>query len=116
MEKQILQQLETIEQQYGISILLACETGSRAWGFPSPDSDYDVRFIYMHKPGWYLNSCKVRLKGKMCSVPHFFLFHFNSCKVRLKVVTTLSTMLPISYFNSCKVRLKGSTTTILITG
>ena len=55
MEKQILQQLESIEQQYGISILLACETGSRAWGFPSPDSDYDVRFIYMHKPGWYLS-------------------------------------------------------------
>ena len=55
MEKQIQQQLEYIEQQYGVSILLACETGSRAWGFPSPDSDYDVRFIYMHPLEWYLS-------------------------------------------------------------
>lgn len=55
MEKQILQQLDIIEQQYGVSILLACETGSRAWGFPSPDSDYDVRFIYRHPLDWYLS-------------------------------------------------------------
>lgn len=55
MEKQILQQLNAIEQKYGVNILLACETGSRAWGFPSPDSDYDVRFIYMHPLDWYLS-------------------------------------------------------------
>jgi predicted nucleotidyltransferase len=34
---------------------LACETGSRAWGFPSPDSDFDVRFIYRHNTDWYLS-------------------------------------------------------------
>jgi uncharacterized protein len=47
--------LTEIEQKRKIKILYACETGSRAWGFPSPDSDYDVRFIYMHERDWYLS-------------------------------------------------------------
>lgn len=47
--------LTKIEQKKNIKILYACETGSRAWGFPSPDSDYDVRFLYMHKRDWYLS-------------------------------------------------------------
>ncbi|MBX3256625.1 MAG: nucleotidyltransferase domain-containing protein [Chitinophagaceae bacterium] len=38
-----------------VRLLYSCETGSRAWGFPSPDSDYDVRFIYMHERDWYLS-------------------------------------------------------------
>jgi uncharacterized protein len=47
--------LTNIEQKKQIKILYACETGSRAWGFPSPDSDYDIRFVYMHERDWYLN-------------------------------------------------------------
>lgn len=47
--------LTNIEQKKKIKILYACETGSRAWGFPSPDSDYDIRFVYMHQRDWYLN-------------------------------------------------------------
>ncbi|HUC82010.1 MAG TPA: nucleotidyltransferase domain-containing protein [Flavisolibacter sp.] len=50
----IKQKLEQIEADHKIKILYACETGSRAWGFPSPDSDYDVRFIYQHERDWYL--------------------------------------------------------------
>jgi uncharacterized protein len=37
-----------------VRVLLAVEAGSRAWGFPSPDSDYDVRLVYVHPPTWYL--------------------------------------------------------------
>lgn len=50
----IEQTLKQIEAEHKVKILYACETGSRAWGFPSPDSDYDVRFIYLHKTDWYL--------------------------------------------------------------
>lgn len=47
--------LADLERRHGIRILLAVESGSRAWGFPSPDSDYDVRFIYIHPAEWYLS-------------------------------------------------------------
>ncbi len=54
MEK-IKEILREIEHKKNIRVLYACETGSRAWGFPSPDSDYDIRFIYMHERNWYLS-------------------------------------------------------------
>lgn len=55
MKEKIKQYLINIEQDKNLKILWACETGSRAWGFPSTDSDFDVRIIYVHKTGWYLN-------------------------------------------------------------
>ena len=54
IKKEIQDNLDAIEKQYNVKILLAVESGSRAWGFPSPDSDYDVRFIYMSSPEEYL--------------------------------------------------------------
>ena len=54
MHKQIIANLKSIEEKENISILFACESGSRAWGFPSSDSDYDVRFIYIRPTQWYL--------------------------------------------------------------
>jgi predicted nucleotidyltransferase len=55
MEVKIKKYLSDLENDKGIKILLACETGSRAWGFPSPDSDFDVRIIYKHDKDWYLS-------------------------------------------------------------
>lgn len=53
--QQILSVLESIEREEKIRILYACESGSRAWGFPSQDSDYDIRFIYIRPEDWYLS-------------------------------------------------------------
>lgn len=47
--------LDRIEEEEGVRILYACESGSRAWGFASTDSDYDVRFVYVHPRDWYLS-------------------------------------------------------------
>lgn len=56
----IVQKLHEIEQIENIKILLAVESGSRAWGFASPDSDYDVRFIYVRPKNEYLKLNKNR--------------------------------------------------------
>ena len=47
MRKVIIEKLQQIEKQENVRILHAVESGSRAWGFESPDSDFDVRFIYV---------------------------------------------------------------------
>ncbi len=55
MEATINTWLADIEAEEDVTIVYACESGSRAWGFPSADSDYDVRFIYLHRIEWYLS-------------------------------------------------------------
>lgn len=55
IRQQILEELQRIEKDEQVRILYACESGSRAWGFPSKDSDYDVRFIYLRPEDWYLS-------------------------------------------------------------
>lgn len=55
IKKIIQKKLLEIEKEHSVKILYAVESGSRAWGFESTDSDYDVRFIYANPKNWYLN-------------------------------------------------------------
>lgn len=54
VRQRVVQALADIEVAHDVSVLYACESGSRGWGFASPDSDYDVRFLYVHRLPWYL--------------------------------------------------------------
>lgn len=56
MNKVICDQLSNIENENNVKILYSVESGSRGWGFPSKDSDYDARFFYIHPTDWYLNA------------------------------------------------------------
>lgn len=52
---EILRRIRSAEEEHNVRVLLAIESGSRAWGFASPNSDYDARFIYAHPQDWYLS-------------------------------------------------------------
>lgn len=54
VRSEIMATLARVEQEHDVKVLFACESGSRGWGFASPDSDYDVRFIYVNRLDWYL--------------------------------------------------------------
>ncbi len=60
MTDRIKECIADIEKSRNIQVLWACETGSRAWGFASTDSDYDIRIIYVHKKDWYLSLSEKR--------------------------------------------------------
>jgi uncharacterized protein len=63
---QITDAMEKIEQDHNVRVLYAVESGSRAWGFASKNSDFDVRFIYIHPPEWYLS---IREKRDVIEIP-----------------------------------------------
>ncbi|RII41177.1 nucleotidyltransferase domain-containing protein [Galactobacter valiniphilus] len=54
------ERLSGVEAAHGVRVLWAIESGSRAWGFPSPDSDYDARFLYLRPAADYLSLWPVR--------------------------------------------------------
>jgi len=79
MREEILSQLDLIERQNQVSIIFAIESGSRAWGFPSVDSDYDVRFVYAHKRDWYLS---VAAKRDVIELPADPVLDINGWDIR----------------------------------
>jgi predicted nucleotidyltransferase len=55
MRNEIIREIEKLELEKNIKVLYAVESGSRAWGFASTNSDWDVRLIYIHQQDWYLS-------------------------------------------------------------
>ena len=70
--------LAGIEAEFDVRVLYACESGSRGWGFASPDSDY-VRFIYVHPLSWYL---KVSAQRDVIEVPISGALDINDWELR----------------------------------
>ena len=73
MKKTIMKTLREIERRHDIRIIYAVESGSRAWGFASPDSDYDVRYIYVRRPKDYVRVDEIRdtIEGPLDDVLDF---------------------------------------------
>ena len=77
---EIQMKLKEIEEQEHVTILHAVESGSRAWGFASPDSDYDVRFIYVRTMEDYLRLDEPRdemcIRDRIVSIMRFIFRRF----------------------------------------
>ncbi|WP_413301756.1 nucleotidyltransferase domain-containing protein [Bacillus sp. 1P10SD] len=79
MKERILEEIKRLEEQHDIKICYVVESGSRAWGFPSKDSDYDVRFIYVHRKEWYLS---IDEKRDVIELPINDLLDMNGWELR----------------------------------
>lgn len=79
----IIKKLNEIEKTENIKILYAAESGSRAWGFSSADSDYDVRFIYVRKPEFYFKLEKTR---DVIEIPPDKIFDINGWDIKKALV------------------------------
>lgn len=79
MKEIIIEKLKEIEQINNVKVLFAVESGSRAWGFPSKDSDYDVRFVYIRHPDWYLS---IDEKRDVIEVPINDMLDINGWDIR----------------------------------
>lgn len=73
MREVILSRLSSIEKEHNVTILYACESGSRIWGFESKDSDWDIRFIYTRKPAWYTSVSRLNNIGGVRDVIEYEL-------------------------------------------
>ena len=87
MHPDILPNLQSIEANEGVRVFYCCESGSRAWGFPSRDSDYDARFLYVHPAEWYF-SLNVERKRDVIERPISDNLNLNGWDLR-KALTLL---------------------------
>jgi predicted nucleotidyltransferase len=71
--------LDRVEDEYDVDIVWAIESGSRAWGFPSPDSDYDCRFLYVRRVEDYVG---LRARRDVIETPLDKVFDVNGWDVR----------------------------------
>src|ERR1051325_10369677 len=76
---EILHRIGAAEREHGVRVLLAVESGRRAWGFESPNSDYDVRFVYAHPRDWYLS---IHEKQDVIELPVNEVLDINGWDVR----------------------------------
>ena len=77
----IMNRLHNVEHEHNVRILFACESGSRAWGFESTDSDYDVRFVYVRPEDWYL-SVNVEHRRDVIELPIDETYDINGWDLR----------------------------------
>lgn len=87
MKNEILRYISRLERDEDIKVLLAAESGSRSWGFPSADSDFDVRIIYVHKPEWYY--CVTKQRDTIEYMSDDRLFDLSGWELR-KALTLMS--------------------------
>lgn len=67
VRQKVLHRLRVAETEPHAKVLLSIESGSRAWGFASSNSDYDARFIYANTPDWYLSGGLEELKSRLAA-------------------------------------------------
>ncbi len=81
VNEEVERRLCEIERDHGVRVVYACESGSRAWGFESTDSDYDVRFLYLHDRSWYL-SIDIETKRDVIETPIEGVWDVNGWDLR----------------------------------
>jgi predicted nucleotidyltransferase len=97
VKEKILKSLVTIEKDENVRIFYARESGSRAWGFPPTDSDYDVCFLYIHPLEWYLS---IEQNRDVIEKPINDLLDISGWEIRKALKSTK--LIFISYLNVLK--------------
>lgn len=101
VRQQVDRRLCDLEAREKIHLLLCVESGSRAWGFPSPDSDYDVRFLYVRPRDWYLDLAPGR---DVVETPITDLIDLNGWDIRKALLLLLGSNATVSEWLASPVR------------